>query len=148
MSSGGGETLRAVMTATCTFSQPAFYGVNIPTNYSSQPAVFTGFLQCHNDAWFLATSLFAFGNRSGSPQFLDNPTPISLFDPKNNRQFFLNPSNMIAGNINENLTSCFTMPEYILWEPGSLIGVNWAGLGAANNGDFNTFVLAGIEYKK
>ena len=90
---------------------------------------------------------WAFGNRSGSPQYLDNPQNVSIFDPKNNHQFNLNPQQMIPGLTNENMSSNFTLPEYILWEPFSLIGVSWTALPAATNGDFLTFALAGIEYK-
>lgn len=157
---GGGELLRATMAANCLSSAPFFYCLQITSLAGGGPSPFTnsGMLQTKSDSYFLMTSIFAQISNDGTsaPEFVD------VFDASNMKPIVDNPSvwsgagavlsananSVFAGLLNDTLTSCMTLPEYVLWMPNSLIGVRW--MGENHDGDLKAYrylTLAGIEYK-
>lgn len=149
MSVGGGETLRAVMSKNAVYSQPAMYVIplNARNGTAAARATTRGVLQTNDDLWFLATSLVptvtgGFGFlRVSAPEF------IRLFDPADNSDFARVPLDMQASLLGDtSLNNPHMLPEYILWPPSSVIGVEWAGINYVGVTEFKFLTLLGIEY--
>jgi hypothetical protein len=157
MSVGGGEILRGVMDASSVWSAPAFYCVTL--NAVNGTAAATGtqraFFQCHKDRWFMQTAMVAtatLGDGAISPSVgferLSAAEFVRVFDPATEDDFSFRPDLMHASLFGDTTSSNpLTLPEYILWEPGSLIGVEWTGInwnvGVPN---YKFLTLLGIEY--
>lgn len=144
------EILRAVLDATCAYSAPTFYNVALfqPILGGQTVMRLNGRLQCKADRWFLMTGATLY-SVAGNPRYI-NLFQFETFNITNlntSKTYFLDPANMIEGNMGENAMNALTLPEYILWEPNSLIGVDC--LSFAFTADyFNYVVLTGIEYAK
>lgn len=155
MSSSGGEILRAVLEKSSVFSAPAFYCITLNgvDGTANAHGFQRGFLQLHKDRWFLVTSIIptaTTGNGGVLVGFgrMDSPEFVRLFDPANDGDYASSPLQMHASlYADTNLANAFTLPEYLLWEPGSLIGVEWRGVNW-NSGvpNYKFLTLVGIEY--
>lgn len=144
------EILRAVLDASCVDTRPAFYTVTMrqPTLGAQQIVNLSGILQCKSDRWFLMTSaqMFSVG---GSPRYI-NFFQFQTFDLRSltqTKSYFSDSQNMLHGNMGDNAMNPMTFPEYILWEPNSLIGINCRSF-AFNSEYHNYIVLTGIEYAR
>jgi len=148
MSVGGGEILRGVMERNAVYSNPALYCIPLNARDGTVAATATqrGFLQLHKSLWFLTTSIFP--TTTNTPRFdrINAPEFIRLFDPANIDNFVLVPTEMQGSMFGDaTLNNPFILPTYILWEPGSLIGVEWLGENKATT-DYKFLTLLGIEY--
>lgn len=156
MSKGADEILRALIENASVYSNPAFYVIVLDAVDGTANAFATqrNFLQCHKDTWFLMTGLVPTatagdGANSIGYERINQPEYIRLFDPAKNGEFELLPQLMQMSLFSEsNLAHSFTLPEYILWEPGSLIGLEWQGVNW-NTGvpNYKFLTLVGIEYR-
>ena len=149
MSIGGGEILRALMAKNAIYSQPAMYCVPLNARDGSAATRSTqrGRLQTNDDMWFLATALVptvtsGFGFLRGSaPEF------IRLFDPADNSNFARVPLDMQQSLLGDTtLNNPHTLPEYILWPPSSVIGVEWLGVNYVDVTEYKFLTLLGVEY--
>lgn len=151
MSGGGGEILRAVLEASCVSSRPAFYVMSLTANNGvAARATERGFFQCLKDRWFLMTSVIPTGTESLGFQRIDEDEYIRFYDPGSNQEYVLRPDIMPQSLYNESaLAFSVTMPEYLLWSPASLIGVEWEGrnFNVDTERGFKFLTLAGIEYQ-
>lgn len=158
---GGGEILRAVLAANCLSSSPFFYCVELTgaDGTATQMTTKTSMLQLKSQSHFLMTSLFGMT----SNQALDQPEFINIFDASNQAPLFNGatvysgvgglpiaaPNSAYFGLLNDTLASCLTLPEYVLWEPNSLVGISWLGRNGiyVNFQAYRYLILAGIEYE-
>lgn len=147
---GGAEVLRAVLEASCVNSQPAFYVMSLTANDGvAARATERGFLQCHKDKWFLMTGIVPTGTESLGFLRIDEPEFVRIFDPGGSQEYVLQPDNMQGSLYSESaLAFALTLPEYLLWSPASLIGVEWTGknFNVAIERGFKFLTLVGIEY--
>jgi hypothetical protein len=151
MSRAGDEFLRAVMEQNGVYSNPALYCV--PLNSSSVSAAadgitFSGRLQCKADRYFLMMGMVPTGTQSPGFQRIDQSEYVRIFDPVNNNNFSFSPFDMQTSLFSESaLAFSFTFPTYALWEPKSLIGVEWKGHRFQSPPhQFKFVTLVGIEY--
>lgn len=151
MSASGGEILRAVMEASCVYSNPAFYCIPMDAGAVTN-AVLRGLLQLHKDRWFLLTNIIPTATEFSAVatdvgyQRLARPEFVRLYDPATNEDFARVANQMHASELGDtSFNYQFTLPEYIAWEPASLIGVEWQGIGSAT-ANIKFLTLAGIEY--
>lgn len=150
-----GEILRAVLDATSVYSAPAYYTGSVSFNAANTGsrtfAMRNTIIQCKADTWFLMMG-WSF---QSSAALAGN----SIWGAKGEAQVF-NVTNMKTGTqlqmndveqdlANYNLNNFVTLPEYTLWEPSDLIGINLTvaitDIAARINTSF--LVLAGIEYQ-
>lgn len=148
MSIGGGEILRGVMEKNSVYSSPALYCIPLNARDGTGAATLTqtAFLQLHKTAWFLATSLFPTATNDPRFERISDPEFIRLFDPADTTNYVLVPIENQATMFGDaTLNNPFVLPTYMLWEPGSLIGLEWTGVNHATT-DFKFLTLLGIEY--
>jgi len=148
MSLGGGEILRAVMERNSVYSSPALYCIPLNARDGTGALTLTqrGFLQLHQTMWFLVTSMFPTATNSPRFERIDEPEFIRLFDPADSTDFVLSPVDNQGTMFGDaTLNNPFILPTYLLWEPNSLIGVEWTGVNHATT-DFKFLTLQGIEY--
>lgn len=155
-----GELLRAVCDATCIDSNPAWYGARQSYQLAGSSAANafadrSTFLECKTDTWFLLMGMAQssmMNNNLAVPVWDDKSqaTTFGIRDVKTGRKF--NSVDLVQKvDQNFNANNFVTLPEYILFEPSSLIEV------IQNVQIATTFVgplsylycvtLAGIEYK-
>lgn len=149
MSIGGGEILRGVMAKNAVYSGPAMYVVplNARDGTAATRATTRGVLQTNDGLWFMAeaivptvTSGFGF-LRGSAPEF------IRLYDPADNSNFARVPLQMQQSLLGDTtLNNPHTLPEYILWPPSSVIGVEWEGINYVGVTEFKFLTLLGTEY--
>lgn len=154
-----GELLRAVCDKTCIDSNPAFYTARLsfqivgPTAnvFADRSTIF----ETKRDTWFLLmgwaqSTTFEVAGVGATWQPIDRASGFTLRDVKTGRRF--NASDTVPKFIqNYNLNNFVTLPEYVLWEPGSSIeviqNVQIATANALTFDQNNVVTLAGIEYK-
>lgn len=152
MSIGGGEILRAVMSdpANVVDYQLAFYcqTLNADNGTANASATQRGFFQCRKDRYFMMTGIIptATNGDTGFRRISENEF-IRIYDPSNNEEFVFKNLLMQASLYSESsLNWSFTLPEYILWEPASLIGIDWTGINFNGTIDFKFLTMVGIEF--
>lgn len=148
----GGELLRGVMEANAVYSNPALYCIPLPasTGAAGATGTFRSFLQLHKELWFMATAIIPtatdivadFGfERISSPEF------VRLFDPVTQDDYAQLPLDMQATMYGDStLNNPYTLPEYLLFAPAQLIGVEITGPNQFPNTEFKFLTLLGIEY--
>lgn len=148
---GGDEILRAIMEQNAVYSNPAFYC--IPMNaadaaVAADGVTFQGSIKLKMDRWFLMMGMIPTGTQTGGFQRIDQPEFIRIFDPIANNNFAFDPFDMQSSLYSESaLAFSFTFPTYALWEPNSLIGVEWKGHKFQTPpNEFKFLTLVGIEY--
>lgn len=156
---GGGELLRAMLEAEAVDSMPFFYMVPLTGANGQAPQLSfqTATVQTETDTCFLMTSIW--GLASGV--FVDQFEYVSVFDAAANDVYMSGASSyftpgapftwtlqnsVFVGLLNDSLASCITLPEYILWGPNSLIGVNWLGKNTISFTAYRYLVLGGVKY--
>lgn len=149
---GGGEILRGVMQKNCIWSRPAFYTLMGISNFSGAATQITQQmqLQCHADRYFMMTAVAASASQQnlaagGAFNLNNQPEFISIYDAANTKNLMLNPPVQIS-LWNDNLASCMTLPEYVMWEPNSVIGASWTGINNSGVSGYKFLTLIGIEY--
>lgn len=157
---GGGELLRAVLSATAIKKKPYFYCLELTGQDGTGATTTTtnGLLQLKSDSYFLMTSIYGLS----SNQSIDQPEFLDLYDASNMSAFvdaatvfqgagglaFRANHAVYTGLLNDSLASCMTLPEYVLWAPNSLVGIRWLGRNALDAlQHYRYLVLGGIEYK-
>lgn len=152
MSNGGGELLRAVLEASSVYSNPAFYCIPLDAG-AVTGATLRGLLQLHKDRWFMITNVIptstefdvADPNATGFER-VSRQEFIRIYDPADNGDFQRVAFQLQMSEIGDtSFNYQFTLPEYIIWGPASLIGVEWQGVGSAT-ANIKFLTLAGIEY--
>lgn len=141
---GGGELLRAILDQGAVYANPAIYTVCL----DGSVATARGFLQLHKSLWFLQTGYVPISTDGAIGvgfQRMDVNEKVRIFDPNSNDQVYFRPDLAISSlTADTTLNNPFTLPEYLLWEPASLIGVEWTGNAFAGRVRFLN--LVGIEY--
>ena len=149
MSIAGGEQLRAVLDEAAVFIGPAFYC--IPLNGDDGTVNARGRqraqIQLHREFFFLVTGIIPTATQSFGFERIDREEFIRLFDPSNQREWARLPFNMQMSLYGDSTINCpFTLPEYLLFEPSSLIGVEWDMINYNLTTEFKFLTLQGIEY--
>lgn len=154
MAIGGGEILRAVMSDPNNVADYSmvFYvaALNADNGTANATGTYRGFFQCKKDRYFLMTGAVptATDQSGATAGFLRGSAPefVRFFDPSTSREYAFKPP--MQGDLisDTSYNWSFTFPEYILWEPASLIGIEWAGQNFHNLVDFKFLSLVGIEY--
>lgn len=147
-----GEFLRKVMTEEAAFNAIGFYTLTLPA--LPNPVVYgqrlTAVLQAKKDRWFLATSIYYAKIAQGPPQgftLMSGSGLVELYDPSSSKVYWTPGTD--AGDVGGPVATAYTLPEYILIEPGSLIGAAYTPINfltASNPGDVVFLTLSGIEY--
>lgn len=149
-----GEILRAVLDATCIYSAPAYYTGSVAFNSANTGsrtfAMRNTVIQCKSDTWFLMMgwSFQSCAALAGNSQW-SNKAESQVFNVTNLKMGKQLQFNDVEQDLaNYNLNNFVTLPEYTLWEPSDLIGINMTvaitDIAARINTSFLT--LAGIEY--
>lgn len=154
MSIGGGEILRAVMSDpnNVVDYQPAFYCLTMNSDNGTANATATvrGFLQCRKDRYFMLTGLVPTATQVGGAGTgflrISQPEYFRIFDPSNSAEYVSKPPMQMSLYSESSLNWAFTLPEYLLWEPASLIGVEWLGANFNGTVDFKFLTMVGIEF--
>ena len=154
MAIGGGEILRAVMSDPSNVADysMAFYVacLNADDGTANATATYRGFLQLKKDRYFLMTGVVPTAtDQSGSTEgFLRGSAAefIRFYDPATSKEFASVPPLQSDLLSDTSYNWSFTFPEYILWEPASLIGIEWTGQNFNGLIDFKFLSLVGIEY--
>lgn len=149
------ELLRGILDQACVDSRPAFYTLMLQQvntvaarTFQEQQAT----LQCKTDTYFLVMAYAMFFTSSpaaaaGSP----NPytaQAVKLFDTTANEEF--SNLKLSPGVLNGPLNNCYSLNEYILFQPRQLITARMDVVltdpgGAATGNNFLT--LSGVEYR-
>ena len=159
-----GELLRAVCDATALDSNPAFYTGRLEMVLPpAAPVALTGnrsvFIECKPDTWFLMMGWAQSSARLSSLLPFEGAvvwdtksaaTTFAVRDVKSSRLY--SPDLVQKVDANFNLNNFVTLPEYVLWEPSSVIEII-QNVPITNTSPtltaYNNFIvtLAGIEYK-
>lgn len=154
MSIGGGEILRAVLSdpSNVVDYQPAFYCLTLNSDNGTGAANATerGFLQMRKDKYFLMTGIVPTATQVGGSGTgflrISLPEKVRIFDPSNSDEYFFKPPIITSLLAESSLNWMMTLPEYILWEPASIMGVEWTGLNFNGTLDFKFLSMVGIEF--
>lgn len=154
MSIGGGEILRAVLSdpSNVVDYQTAFYclTLNSDNGTADARAKEVGFLQMRKDKYFLLTGIVPTATQVGGAGtgFLrvSQPEFIRIFDPSNSDEYIFKPPVQMSLLAESSLNWMMTLPEYILWEPASIMGVEWTGVNMQDTLDFKFLSFVGIEF--
>lgn len=145
----GGELLRGVMEANAVYSAPAFYCIplNGDDGTVNPTSTVRAFHQLHRELWFLATGIVPTVTASGGFERISSAEFIRLFDPVNLQEYAKVPLQMQMTLYGDStLNNPYTLPEYLLFPPSSLIGVEWFGNNFNLTTEFKFLTLLGIEY--
>jgi hypothetical protein len=152
---GGGELLRAVMDDLALDRKYALYNtfLGAANNPASNSQTLRATFQCRSDRWFLMTGVYPFWTNttvSKTFQTLAGNEFIELVDMSNQARLVDNAVvRLQIGLMNESLNARLTLPEYVLWPPNALIGIEWQGKVTVSPGnalDFKCLTLEGVEY--
>lgn len=149
MSLCGGEQLRAVLDEAAVFIGPALYCIplNGDDGTVNARARQRAQIQLHREFFFLATAIIPTATQSFGFERIDREEFIRLFDPANEREWARIPFDMQMSLYGDStLNNPFTLPEYLLFEPSSLIGVEWDEINYNLTTEFKFLTLLGIEY--
>lgn len=149
----GGELLRAVLDDAAIGADYRIYLVGLGSVGNNINAVtMRGVFQCQSDCWFLMTGIFPEATQGQG--FVSN-SQAEFFNLENaaNQKSIINNTTLRLNmaQMNDNLESRSTLPEYILWAPASLIGVSWSGSVSQSTAitpqTYKFLCLEGIEYR-
>lgn len=149
-----GEVLRAVMDANAVYKAPVFYTIPIPPDTVAAFHDMNTQLQCKSDMFFMMTGVGVAAFRTDVPSgsYANansfNQERLSFYRLNSTGQFINTPAVSSYCLLGQNFNAMMTFPEYILWKPSEIIGVNFIGRGLDTLGfQLNYFVtLFGIEY--